>query len=90
MSGTQLERSDDSGQFVSDTRGEVFDTMPVDEPVIASEIAEKADLPRTTVNYHLNKLANEDRIEKKKFHERRVVWLRPRSAGKAAPAGGSD
>lgn len=78
-SSPKVERADDTGKFTSDTREEVFDALPVDEPFIASEIAEASGIPRTTVNYHLNKLAEEGRVEKKKFHERRVVWLKPGS-----------
>lgn len=73
---TDLER-DDSGEFTSDTREDVYDAVPEGEPVIASEVAEASGLPRTTVNYHLNKLAEAGRIRKKKFHKRRVVWFRP-------------
>lgn len=78
MSGApaKVERDDDSGQFSSDTRQRVYEAMPDGEPVIASEIAELANEPRTTVNYHLNKLAEDGRVAKKKFHERRVVWLK--------------
>jgi predicted transcriptional regulator len=78
MSGVQstVSRDEDSGQFSSGTRKRVFDAMPDGEPVIASEIAESINEPRTTVNYHLNKLADDGKVSKKKFHERRVVWLK--------------
>lgn len=76
MPGSNVDRDDSSGQFTSNTRSEVYEAMPLGEPTIASEIAEKSDLPRTTVNYHLNDLAEAGKIMKKKFHERRVVWMK--------------
>lgn len=79
ITGAGVERDDESGQFTSTTniRERVYEALPPGEPVIASEIADKIDEPRTTVNYHLNKLADNNRIRKKEFHERRVVWVKP-------------
>lgn len=69
------ERDSDNGQYTSDTREIVFDAMPkTGEPVRARDVADAADVPRTTANYHLNKLWDSDRINKKEFHEKRVVW----------------
>lgn len=76
MPDSNVNRDDFSGQFTSDTRSEVYEAMPLGEPTIASEIAKKADIPRTTVNYHLNNLSENGEIMKKKFHERRVVWMK--------------
>lgn len=77
MSGRTVEvNRDEDGEFTSDTRETIYDAVPAGEPVIASEIADETGLPRTTVNYHLNKLADAGQIVKKKFHERRVVWLK--------------
>lgn len=88
MSGApaKVERDEDSGQFASDTRQRVYEAMPAGEPVIASEIANEIGEARTTVNYHLNKLADEGRVTKKKFHKRRVVWLRLPSPTTPLPA----
>lgn len=76
MSGSTLERSEDNGQFTSDTDEKILAAMPPNEPVRARDIADETDIPRTTVNYNLNKLADAGEVEKKKFHERRVVWWR--------------
>lgn len=76
MSGSDVDRDETSGRFTSNTKSEVYDAMPLGEPTIASEVAEESDLPRTTVNYQLNDLAEDGKIMKKKFHERRVVWVK--------------
>jgi len=76
MSNHNVDRDESTGQFTSDTRSEVYDAMPLGEPTIASEVADMSGLPRTTVNYHLNDLAEDGEIMKKKFHEKRVVWMK--------------
>jgi predicted ArsR family transcriptional regulator len=58
MSGSTLERSEDNGQFTSDTDEKILAAMPPNEPVRARDIADETDIPRTTVNYNLNKLAD--------------------------------
>lgn len=73
---TQVDRDPESGEFESETREKVYEAMPVNTPVIASEITKSTGIPRSTVNYHLNKLADQDRIKKTKHHEKRVNWLR--------------
>jgi predicted transcriptional regulator len=68
-------RRDSNGRFVSDAPQQILNAMPSDgTPVIASEIADQIQLSNSTVNYHLNNLADDDRVCKKKFHEKRVVW----------------
>lgn len=66
---------DSKGRFASDAPQQILQAMPSDgEPVIASEIADQIQLSNSTVNYHLNNLADDGRVCKKKFHEKRVVW----------------
>lgn len=55
----------------------ILGAMPDDEPVIASEVADALSFPRSTVHYHLNRLAEGGAILKKEFHETRVVWQKP-------------
>lgn len=69
------ERDDTTGRYSSETREKVYGGMPQNgEPMRASDVADDTGLPRTTVNYHLNKLHEDGRVNKKKFHEKRVVW----------------
>jgi predicted transcriptional regulator len=92
ITGAGVERDDESGRFTStnDTRERVYEALPPGEPVIASEIADKIGEPRTTVNYHLNKLANNNRVRKKRFHEKRVVWVKPIDGRRVADDGDED
>ncbi len=43
----------------------------------ASEIVEKLDAPKRTVNYRLNKLADDDKIVKEKLGHQTVLWTLP-------------
>ncbi|WP_254841117.1 winged helix-turn-helix domain-containing protein [Natronomonas marina] len=56
---------------------EILDVMRPVEPYGTTEIAELLDLPQSTANYRLNKLADEGVIRKKKLHGQTVAWYRP-------------
>lgn len=63
-----------NGTFQSGTHDCVLDALPDDsEPVVVSKIADKINVLKTTANRHLNKLAANNNVNKKKFHEKRVV-----------------
>lgn len=59
------------------TCDEVFAAMPAGEPVSTTEMADRIDWSPSVVYNRLEEMADADRIEKKKFNERQVVWMRP-------------
>lgn len=63
----------------------VLDTMDVGEPYSAREIADQLDIPRRTAHKYLSELADAEKVRKKKFDERTVVWLK--QGGTANPPG---
>lgn len=68
---------DESGRFTTDVDEAIYDAVPENgEPVIASEVADVAGTSLSTTNKHLNQLADDGKIRKKKFHEKRVVWYK--------------
>jgi len=71
---------DETGKFTTDVDEEIFEAMPEVEPMRASDVAEIVGVSKSTANHHLNNLADEGRIEKKKFHEKRVVFFRTPSS----------
>lgn len=81
------EKSTTGGTAPNDipTRDRVFRAMPPGEPVIASELTDAIGVPKTTVNYNLNRLAEKEKILKKRFFPSRVTWVRPASG--SSPAG---
>jgi Fic family protein len=64
------------------TADDVRDVMDPGEPYGTKEIADLLDLPHSTANYRLNKLADGGVIRKKKPGHRTVVWIRPVDGGK--------
>jgi predicted transcriptional regulator len=73
-----IERGSD-GKFTSSKPEEIIEAMPDNgEPVIASEMAAKVGLAKSTVNHHLNRLLDENKVNKKIYHAKRVVWFLPR------------
>lgn len=77
MSTETMPERDETGQFTTDVDEDIYAAVPKDgTPVIASEIAEKVGTSLSTTNNHLNALATAGKINKKKFHEKRVVWWR--------------
>jgi len=55
---------------------DVFEAMEIHDPYTTGELADKLDIPRRTAYKYLDKLADEERIIKKKPEPRRVIWMR--------------
>lgn len=65
------------GEYVEErTPEEVFAAMEIGEPYSAGSLADEMGWPRRTVQTKLSRLAEDDRITKKKLHARRVIWIR--------------
>lgn len=61
----------------TDTDEQLLAAMEPGEPYGTPELVEKTDNPQSTVNYALNRLADQGRIEKKKLGHRSVAWWIP-------------
>lgn len=70
---------DEEGRFKPSheiTIEDVFEVMEPLEPYTTSEITNMLDAPQRTVFHYLNQLADEERIQKKKPADTRVIWMR--------------
>lgn len=69
---------DDDGRWVGETDPDgVFDRMEPLEPYTTGELADLLGIPRRTAYKYLEKLADDNRIRKKKPDPRRAIWIRP-------------
>lgn len=71
----------EQGRFESEhgiTVEDVFDVMEPLEPYTTGELASMLGAPRRTVYNYLEKLAEEERIRKKKPEPKRAIWVRQR------------
>lgn len=74
----QTERNEE-GQFESEhgiTEEDVFEAMEFHNPYTTGELADELDIPRRTAYKYLEKLAEQDKIVKKKPEPRRAIWMR--------------
>lgn len=62
------------------TKDDILDVMEPGEPYGTTEIMDALDLPQSTANYRLNKLADDGVIRKKKTGHRTVIWMLPPDA----------
>lgn len=66
-----------SGEYTPEYDDEdILALLPHDEPVTIPELLNDSDIPRSTLNYHLNRLADEGRVEKRKPSANIVLWSR--------------
>ena len=73
------ERRSENGRFESEhglNPEAVLEEMEQLEPYTTGELAEELGAPRRTVYNYLEKLAEENKIRKKKPEPRRVIWIR--------------
>lgn len=69
----------EEGRFESEhgvTIEDVLEAMEPLEPYTTAELADMLGAPRRTVFNHLDKLAEQERIRKKKPEPRTVIWIR--------------
>lgn len=67
----------ESGEYTPEYDDEdILQLLPEDDWVTIPELLSDTDIPRSTLNYWLNKLADEGRIEKRKPSSNVVLWSR--------------
>lgn len=66
----------ESGEYTREySDDDILQLLPEDgSPVTIPEILETSDIPRSTLNYHLNRLAGEEEVEKRKPSANVVLW----------------
>ncbi|MFB6199167.1 MAG: hypothetical protein ABEI52_13040 [Halobacteriaceae archaeon] len=67
----------ESGEYTREyDADEILQLLPHDDWTTIPEILDDSDIPRSTLNYWLNKLADENCVEKRKPSANIVLWSR--------------
>ncbi len=66
----------ESGEYTREySDDDILQLLPEDgSPVTIPEILETSDIPRSTLNYHLNRLVEVGKVEKRKPSANVVLW----------------
>lgn len=67
----------ESGEYTPEYDDEdILQLLPEDDYVTIPGLLDESDIPRSTLNYHLNRLAEEGKVIKRKPSSNVVLWSR--------------